>query len=287
MSAIQKRVAVLVLSCASPPYDQLLRTIRRTWGSRKVSGVDILYLYGNVERGEPSEELSRYLDGNPPTVEPGGIREIGDVLVAGCADTISEQEDCLLRKRLIAFDYLAAKEEHDLIYTVCAASYVDPVELVRRSAHIAPTGVVSGVVSINPPKTAPFVSGASMLLTMDVARELGNRREEIIAGNEFGFRDDVTIGRWIASHMSSVPLADFIDDVQQVRPLTPEHVFERSATTTVDYVMASEEEQRPVPGAFHYHFHSRQPDKMARFHRRYFEPRLHAVKRRSSGIKYV
>jgi hypothetical protein len=284
---MQKRVAILVLSCASPPYDQMLRVIRDTWGSRQITGIDIFYLYGNVESGGPTEELSRYIDQDPPRVEPGGICQIGDVLIAGCADALSEQEDCLLRKRLIAFDYLAGKAEHDLIYTVCATSYVDPVQLIRSSATLPQTRAISGVVSMDPAHTAPFVSGASMILTADVARDLGSHRTEIISGNEYGFRDDLTIGRWVASQLSSVDLADFIDDVRQGRFLTRKHIFISTPDTGVDYVMAPQEEQRPVRGAFHYHFHRLKPDDMVRFHRRYFNLWDGSVSPGSQAIRYV
>ena len=61
------------------------------------------------------------------------------MLIAGCADDMSEQEDCLLRKRLIAFHHLAADDRYDLIYSVCAASYVDQRALVRYAETLIPT----------------------------------------------------------------------------------------------------------------------------------------------------
>jgi hypothetical protein len=284
-----KRVAVLVLACASAPFDEMIRAIRRTWGARRVSGVEVFYVYGNVAAGGPTAELASHIGEDPPVVPAGEVRRIGDVLIAGCADRIADQEDCLLRKRLIAFDHLASSDDFDLIYTVCAASYVDPVELVRNSTHLPATRVVSGSISIDPGGRAPFVSGASMRLSVDVARELGAHRDEIISGNEFGFRDDVAIGHWIASRMSAVPLADFVDDARAVRPMTRDHVLDRSAATTVDYVVKPDEEHRPVPGAFHYHFHSRRPDAMVRFHERHFDPRRHTTRPRlrASRIRYM
>ena len=44
---MSNRIAILVLACASPPYDELIEAIRRTWGSPTVPGLDIYYLYGN------------------------------------------------------------------------------------------------------------------------------------------------------------------------------------------------------------------------------------------------
>lgn len=282
-----KRIAVLVLACVTEPYAEMVRTIRRTWGNRRIEGVDIFYVYGNVRGGDETREIARYTHRTPPTVEAGDIERFGDVLIAGCADLVGEQEDCLLWKRLLAFDHLSRDGDYDLIYTVCAASYVDLPQLVRNAARMPRTRAVSGPVSIDPAHSAPFVSGASMLLTADVARALGRRRREIIAGNVYGFRDDLTIGRWIASHISTVPLAEFIDDVVECRPLRPEHVFVVTSRQSVDYVDKARDRHRPVPGAHHYHFDSRRPDDMARFHRRHFDPRRHTVDGAGGSISQV
>jgi hypothetical protein len=52
--------------------------------------------------------------------------------------------------------------------------------------------------------------------------------------------------------------------------MTADHIFTLHAAGTVDYVMARAQDHRPVPNAFHYHFHSERWDDMIRFHRRYF-----------------
>ena len=269
-STMSNRIAVLVLACASPPYDRTVEAIRRTWGARSVSGVDIYYLYGNPCDDPGRRLLSGYVGGNAPTVQEDAICQRGDVLIAGCADHMSQQEDCILRKRLIAFTHLAAGDGYDLIYSVCAASYVDLRELVRFTDSLVPRRIVAGAIGVDTSRRSPYVSGASTILSIDVARELGSARAAIIEGNAFGFRDDVTLGHWIATRMSRVPLARFIEDVEQGRPLTPDHVFVRSPQSTVGYVTTRAEEQRLVPNAFHYHFHSNRPDDMLQFHRGYF-----------------
>ena len=73
-----------------------------------------------------------------------------------------------------------------------------------------------------------------------------------------------------ATQVSSIPLPTFIADIDQGRPMTPEHVFVRYPQGTVGYVMAAAEDHRPVPGAFHYHFHSERPGDMLQFHQRHF-----------------
>jgi hypothetical protein len=105
---------------------------------------------------------------------------------------------------------------------------------------------------------------------MDIARQLGSDRHEIIAANAFGFRDDVTMGHWIATRLSRIPLATVIEDSDQQRPMTTDHIFVRYSHGTVDYVMAPAQDHRPVASAFHYHFHSERAADMMQFHQRYF-----------------
>jgi hypothetical protein len=129
--------------------------------------------------------------------------------------------------------------------------------------------MISGAVSLNR-HGIPFVSGASMLMSADIARQLSTDRHEIIEQNRFGFRDDVAIGHWIVTRMSKLSLETFADDVRKQNPMGPDHIFAPYPRTTVDYVMAPVEKHRPVADAFHYHFHSRKAFDMTRFHRRYF-----------------
>ena len=211
---MSNRIAIVVLGCASRPYDQTVAAIRRTWGSQLEPGLDIYYLYGNPQDDRAYRVLSGYVGGNLPAVEDDAICRVQDVLIAGCADHIRQQQDCLLRKRLIAFDYLAATDRYDLIYTVCATSYVDQQQLVRYTDSLIPRRLVAGAISLDASSTAPFVSGASMILSIDIAQELASHRREIIEDNVFGFRDDVAIGHWIATRLSRIPLGTFVDDIK-------------------------------------------------------------------------
>jgi hypothetical protein len=267
---MSNRIAILVLACASPPYDRTVAAIRRTWGARSLPGVDVLYLYGNPHDDHARAVLSGHVGGSVPEVPDDTIWRRDDVLVAGCADHLREQADCILRKRLIAFAHLGAEDRYDLIHSVCAASYVDQRELLRFTDSLVPQRMMVGAIGVDMTRTAPYVSGASTILSMDVARQLGRDREEIIAGNAFGFRDDVTIGHWIATRVSSIPLATFLSDIDERRPMTADHVFVRHPRGTVGYVITPPEEQRPVAGAFHDHFHSERADDMVQFHQRFF-----------------
>jgi len=263
-----KKIAIVVLGCASPPYDVMIDTIRSTWASIKVPGIDIYYLYGNPDDDYSRSVLSRYTSGRVSQVKEDQINTINDVLIAGCGDNFRQQEDCILRKRLIAFGYLSSILGYDMIHTVCATSYVDQKRLKLHAGHLPSKRMISGGVSLNP-QGIPFVSGASMLLSADIARKLGEDRHEIIKQNCFGSRDDVTIGHWIVTRMSKLSLNTFAEDIRKQNPMTPDHIFVSCPRTTVDYVMAPMNKHRPVADAFHYHFHSLKPDDMIEFHRRY------------------
>lgn len=268
MTPVSARIAIVVLGCVSPPYDRTIEAIRRTWGCQRQPGIDIYYLYGNPDDDDGRRVLARYLDGPVPVVDDDSLREAGDVLIAGCADHVRQQPDCLLRKRLQAYAHLSAGDRYDLLYTVCATSYVDQVRLAEYAATLASRPLVAGAIGLSGPSQAPFVSGASMMLSMDVAAELGRQRAAIIAGNIFGHHDDVTVGHWIATHLSPVPLATFVEDIQQRRPMTAQHIFVSCPRRTVDYVMTPSDQHRRVGNAFHYHFHSQKADDMVRFHNR-------------------
>ncbi len=271
---MSNQIAILVLGCASPPYDRTIHAIRMSWGSLSIPGLDVYYVYGNPGDDHGRRVLSFHAGEPLPRVEEDGIRQIDEVLLAGCADRRKHQTDCLLRKRLIAFDYLAGHRGYDWIYTVCATSYVDQEGLARHVGSLPPGRFISGAVSLARAERTPFVSGASLLLSGEMARELGRDRRRIIDQNRFGFMDDVTIGHWVADRLSRIPLEAFIADIEEGRPLTDAHLFLPRPRTTANFVLRPPEQQRPRPGAFHYHFNSRKPREMIRFHRQFYSPSL-------------
>lgn len=269
---MSKNIAILVLGCATPPYDRAIDAIRDTWDCERVAGVDTYYVYGRPGDETARAVLARVLGVAVPPVREDTVCQIDDVLLVGCGDTFQQQEDCALRKRLIAFDYLTSRSEYDLIYTVCAASYVDQGQLIRHADSLPARSLVSGAISIDPGETTPFISGASMILTADVARWLGRERRAVLAATPYGRWDDVALGHWVASRMSRVPLNVIVEDVKNGRPMAEDYVLFPQRHTTVDFVLAELEDLQPQPNAFHYHFPSRKPDHMVHFHRRFFAP---------------
>ncbi len=275
-----RKIAILVLGCASDPYVGLIDTIRRSWGRKRVEGVDIFYVFGLPNGAQERAALMRWYGGELSNVAEGGIHRDRDLLLTGCADNIRVQEDCILHKRLIAFRYLASEYRYDFIYTTCAASYVDQYELAYQVAGLRGEKLVAGAVGIDSTRTTPYVSGASMLLTADVARYLGEHRSEIAAANRFGFRDDVAIGFWLADHLAARPREATRDDIENRRPLPDDCVF-YPTHTSVDYVRAAADDLLPRQGIFHYHFHSAKARDIADFHDRYF---LHQMRSFSEGL---
>ena len=79
-----RKIATLVLGCASDPYVELIDTIRRTWGQKQVSGVDIYYLFGIPNEKPAQAALAQLLGGHVPPVEDGGVRDVDKLLITGC-----------------------------------------------------------------------------------------------------------------------------------------------------------------------------------------------------------
>src|SRR4029450_562765 len=93
------RIAVLV-PAGGRPYDQTVEAIRRTWGGQSLPQLDIFYLYGNPNDDRGRRVLSRYIGRSVPVVPDDVIRQVGDVLITGCADHRGEHDDALLPQRL-------------------------------------------------------------------------------------------------------------------------------------------------------------------------------------------
>lgn len=268
------RTAILVLGCLLPVYVRCVQAIRRTWGATTAADVDVLYLYGtqvadpDVERAD----LAALIGAPVPELDDGAAAVVGDHLLTGSGDLWADQADCVLRKRLIAFAHLAELERYDFVYNVCAGSYVD-VDVLRRYVGGLPRrGVYHGPVSVCGTSGHPFVSGASMLLSMDVAADLAGHADEIIAGNDGALADDVAIGRWIARYRCEETEAEICGRIGAGVPATGGEAFVLPfGRGMVDWVLAPGSEHFPKRDTFHYHFHSQRSRELKAFHRRHFE----------------
>lgn len=265
-----KRIAIVVLGCASPPYGAMLAAIRATWGAAWTPGVDVSYVFGRPDDEHARRTLAHFCGGDVPEIAEGQLLRRGDVLLAGCADLIRTQEDCLLHKRLLAFEHLLADPELDLIYTVCATSYVDQAQLVEVASQLRATQLFYGPLGYSARYGTPFISGSSMLLSRDLAQRLVDDATQIVERNRFGWRDDVAFGDWVATRYARLP-AELIQ--QRATTFRRDQLFVGADHQSVDYVMAPQHEHRLRPGAYHYHLHSRHPDAMRNLHHLWLERR--------------
>ena len=269
----EPRIAVLVLGCLLPAYDRCIGTIRATWGSRRRDGVDVFYVYGGQGTSADSGlvRIEDVIGRAPPELRDYEVWVSGDVILCGAGDVYAQQRDCILRKRLIAFGYLAGQQRYDFVYTVCASSYVDVDALQRYVGGLPAAGVYHGPLGVYAPSGYPFVSGASMLLSRDVAADLADSAQTIVSGNVDARPDDVAIGHWIADRYCPGSVAEIRRRVAAGRKATDNQTFVLPyGRGLVDFVYAPTQSQLPQPQAYHYHFHSGRMWEMEEFHHRFF-----------------
>jgi hypothetical protein len=224
-----------------------------------------------ADRDAERVDLAQLLGQPVPELDDGAAVLVGDNLLAGTGDLWADQPDCVLRKRLIAFAHLTETKQYDFVYNVCATSYVDVETLQRYVRDLPRQGVYHGPLSVCGYSGHPFVSGASMLLSMDIVADLAAHADEIIAGNGDGLADDVAIGRWIAEHHCEESEAEICRRIAAGVPATAGEAFVLPfGRGMVDWVFAPVAEHRPKQDAYHYHFHSQRSRELEAFHRRNF-----------------
>lgn len=269
----EKRVAILVLACLQTVYDRCIKTIRATWGSKPRVNADIFYVYGGQNAGIASDmvDIEHIIGQARPELQDYEVLTFGDIILCGAADVYAGQHDCILRKRLIAFGYLANQRSYDFVYTVCASSYVDIDALQLYVRNLPSTGVYHGPLSIHEPSGYPFVSGSSILLSIDIAANLADNAEAIISAYPYTMPDDVVIGHWIANKYCTESVAEISNCIADDRKATAGQTFVMPYDEgLMDFVWSLAYNQLPQKHAYHYHFHSCRMWEMENFHRRYF-----------------
>jgi hypothetical protein len=268
---MSNRIAILVLACATSPYDRMIAAIRSTWASVRVPDIDVFYVFGRPSGDRAELFLSRFLGEKIPLVPDNSIKASGPVLLAGCADHLHQENDCLLRKRLLAFEHLAATGNYDFIYTICATSYINQAELKLYAESLAGLSVVTGPTGFGQHSPGvPVCSGASMLMSVDIARRFGEDKDEIIEKNQFSWRDDLMLGYWIATRICQPPLKTDNGIIDKDNDLIPADIFKPYFKGSSGFVNTDQAGQVRSPGVYHYHFNSKGDDDMTVFHHRYF-----------------
>jgi len=268
-----RRVAILVLGCLMTVYQRCIRVIRGTWGARKHPEVDVFYVYGAYPAVTDQEmaDLAEVIGQPPPDLKDGQAWATGDVILCGAADIREGQQDCILRKRLSAFGYLANQRRYDFVYTVCATSYVDVAKLARYVAGLPPTGVYHGALHVDGRMGYPLVSGASLLLSRDLAGELADSAPAILAHYPETLPDDVIIGHFIASRHGTASPEEIARRISAGVKATENQTFVLPyGDGSTDFVDAPPFSQVPNDRCYHYHFNSLRVWEMENFHRRFF-----------------
>jgi hypothetical protein len=272
-----RRIAIVVLGCLLTVYDRCIRIIRSTWGSRFTADVDVFYLYGGqgpLPGRRDVVDVEQLIGCARPALQDGEVWTSGDIILCGAADLNEEQRNCILRKRLIAFGYLAKQRSYDFIYTVCATSYVDVDRLKEYVRTLPATGVYHGALAVHAQSGYPFVSGASFLLSRDIAVDLADNAPAIVATYPEDLPDDVAIGHFVASKHSQASVAHVATCIATESKPTDNQTFVMPyGNGSVDFVMAPAYSQVPDPRSYHFHFNSGRMWEMENFHRRFFAAR--------------
>jgi len=270
---VHKSVAVLVLGCLLPQYERCLDVIQDTWASKHSAGIDVYYALGaHLDRTTvTATAIEKYLGGATPALNAFEAKRIGSVIACGCADAIQLQGDCLLRKRLIAFHYLVDAGRYDFVYTVCASSYVHQAGLRSYVDSVDGGMLFHGPAGVCEFTGRPYVSGASMLLSIDLVEHLVRDTGRILEDNGGRYADDAALGSWIARHFSDTGEEQIVENLRAGSRATGDNTFVIPGPPgMVDYVDVDPARQVRVEGAHHYHFRADAIEQMAGFHQRWF-----------------
>lgn len=271
--ASEKRIAILVLGCLMTVYQRCLGVIRATWGARARANVDVFYVYGAhpAVTAEEMTDLGEVIGESAPVLKDGEAWARGDVILCGTTDVREGQQNCILRKRLIAFDHLANQRGYDFVYTVCATSYVDVDKLAQYVAGLPSTGIYHGALHVDARSRYPFVSGASLLLSRDLAGELAGSATAILADYPEDLPDDVVIGHFVASKHGTASPEEIARRIRAGVRATDNQTFVMPyGDGSTDFVMAPPFSHVPNDRGYHYHFNSCRVWEMENFHRRFF-----------------
>jgi hypothetical protein len=146
----RKNIIILV-AADGESYQDLVQTVRETWGSSKQEGVEILYYYGY--RTEP----------NPA---PEQCIQCNDQLFCGV-----DPNDGHVRNR-IAFNYLYKNYDFDYLFLCCAGSYLVPKKMIEFLQDKPKDNFYCG--QILKVEDIQYASGAGFFLSKDLVKMLIN-----------------------------------------------------------------------------------------------------------------
>lgn len=173
-------IVVLVLAARVAPYPMLVRAIERTWASRDVKGVDVLFYSGGTAYARRARELR--------VPAPDDLGHVG-------------------QKTLSAFRHVLEHDSFDLLFRTNCSSYVDLPNLrAFAEEHGRASGFYAGVPGAH--EGIEFASGSGYFLSRDLV-ELVVAQE---AALDWSLLDDVALGGLLAAnrvHPEPIPRVDF------------------------------------------------------------------------------
>jgi hypothetical protein len=169
------KALVLVLAARMAPYPALVKTIERTWASREVEDVAVLFYFGGMELREAKRKV--YL---PVPDDLGGLGE----------------------KTLAAFRHVLDTRDFDVVFRTNCSSYVDLPNLrAYLLAHGRDRGFYAGHVGEH--DGLRFASGSGYFLSRDLV-ELVVKAQ---SAWDHAVLDDVALGALLAGEGYAVEAA--------------------------------------------------------------------------------
>jgi hypothetical protein len=170
------KTLILVLSADIPKYQQMIKTMKKTWASYKSPNFETKFYYGTS-----SKYRAPY----------GQVRQEGDTIVCG----IPEGMNSILNKTIMTYEYVLNHYSFDYIFRCCAASYIIPKNLIRYLKDKPRQRFYCG--AIGKFGHLPFASGSGYFLSRDLVKLIIKNKRRLQSYGHAPYLDDVIVGRFL------------------------------------------------------------------------------------------
>lgn len=167
-------------------YENLVKSIRETWGSDSVEGIETIYYYGN--------------NGNEQTVL------IRDELFT----TSKEGMNNLGCKVIESLEYVLHNVEFDYVFKMNCSSYLNKQALKDLLVGKPKQGYYAGVISEH--RNVRFASGAGSILSRDVIKTIVDNKGDW----DHSYIEDVSIGKLLSENGIMPSKVDRVDVIHGV-----------------------------------------------------------------------
>ena len=196
------KIAVLVLSndnicecsrCArvgrSNSFGEMVKSIRKTWGSEKVNGIDVYYIYGH-RNGVTFKEGTGYIETNerywPIPKGDGGTpvditKKRRPFAIDDCiySDTPEDYSN-IYYKTIDGFQWLLENTDFDYVLRTNCGTYID-LEILKKfvDSHGIKDNLYAGGPMTCGRTGVRFASGSAFLASRNLIEDLVKKRNEI------------------------------------------------------------------------------------------------------------